>query len=488
MNNDIIMELDKLIVILEKLVTTMKDSDTYYEHINKLKSYVNNIIISKKNNIYDIADVCIKLFAIKQIHHEFVDEVLTLNLIWKEYITEIQKIRTYIMSNYISKNKKNYEKIRDSSLFSCIMVNHIPCVSDKFTNEILKRQMEKDGKNVEEIDLSDIISGIFDACVCGQYGEYICLKCKNKRYCSSECQKKDWIIHKKECLEIIPTFNLINENCDSNKLYLKSAGNGKFYDMNKLLEIIHPNSYIVLSSTYFRLNNYKKIKTHGTKIINCKNIQNYIFEDGLKVPDEDIIIIDECGFFGEKCHDLLYAINGSGKKLICYGDFDQFLNSKDKRPYNQPHYLKYLFGEIDISSQNYIDNFIKEKFSNEQINLLTSEFSNLNHNNKNEYLNLQMILCRNDLLNYQNLCILFEQLDLMERYEDIITMVMHYPGIIINHYEVTSEIFRYNIEHKWIWDLNKLTSMSSDQWKMDLFKSQIHLCSILYLKISDVTS
>ena len=36
-------------------------------------------------------------------------------------------------------------------------------------------------------------------CVCGHDGNKICGKCKDKTYCSRECQQKDWIEHKKTC-------------------------------------------------------------------------------------------------------------------------------------------------------------------------------------------------------------------------------------------------------------------------------------------------
>ena len=38
-----------------------------------------------------------------------------------------------------------------------------------------------------------------DRCYCGSEGKYCCGKCKEKRYCSTVCQKEDWKQHKMYC-------------------------------------------------------------------------------------------------------------------------------------------------------------------------------------------------------------------------------------------------------------------------------------------------
>lgn len=35
--------------------------------------------------------------------------------------------------------------------------------------------------------------------VCGKKSKYQCKKCKNKKYCGPQCQKKDWVEHQAEC-------------------------------------------------------------------------------------------------------------------------------------------------------------------------------------------------------------------------------------------------------------------------------------------------
>lgn len=38
-------------------------------------------------------------------------------------------------------------------------------------------------------------------CLCGEIATLRCVRCSKKYYCSRNCQKKDWIIHKKECFK-----------------------------------------------------------------------------------------------------------------------------------------------------------------------------------------------------------------------------------------------------------------------------------------------
>lgn len=38
-------------------------------------------------------------------------------------------------------------------------------------------------------------------CPCGKYGKSRCARCKAVCYCSSDCQRNDWVRHKKACVE-----------------------------------------------------------------------------------------------------------------------------------------------------------------------------------------------------------------------------------------------------------------------------------------------
>ena len=62
----------------------------------------------------------------------------------------------------------------------------------------------------------------------------------------------------------------------------------------------------------------------------------------------------------------------------------------------------------------------------------------------------------------------FERLDLFEKYEEVLELIIRYPRTISEHYEITSRMLKYNIETKFDWDLSKLTSLKVDEWKFDL--------------------
>ena len=51
----------------------------------------------------------------------------------------------------------------------------------------------------EEVSKDDVLQ-YFQVCiVCKKYGGIVCNHCNVVRYCNIECQKKDWIAHKKLC-------------------------------------------------------------------------------------------------------------------------------------------------------------------------------------------------------------------------------------------------------------------------------------------------
>ena len=154
-------------------------------------------------------------------------------------------------------------------------------------------------------------------CICGQYGRYMCSRCKSKYYCSTICQKKDWDVHKKDCVNQV-------------------------------------------------------------EIIDLENRRN-------------------------------------------------------------------------------------KMFSNNEKELLMRDFSQLNNNDRNKYLDIQMELFRGDLLDQQSLVILFERLDLTERYSDMMRLAISYPKIICDHYDATFDYFCYNISHKWNGDLINLVSGTLSQ-------------------------
>jgi|SRR5690606_13218258 len=123
---------------------------------------------------------------------------------------------------------------------------------------------------------------------------------------------------------------------------------------------------------------------------------------------------------------------------------------------------------MDLRRLQYISNKFNENFSAEEIRLLTKDFSRLNANEKNQCLDNKLRLMKKDLLIDQELCILFEQLDILQRYHDILSLIIRYPRIIEFHYEATSGLFHYNIKYNWDWNLDNNLFSNPDETKFDL--------------------
>jgi hypothetical protein len=71
------------------------------------------------------------------------------------------------------------------------------------------------------------------------------------------------------------------------------------------------------------------------------------------------------------------------------------------------------------------------------------------------------------------LCIFFELCDLFQEYNYLLTTYIKYSRVISIHYELTEEIFDYNIK-KWNWDLEGLDPrMTVNMWKEDLSRAAL---------------
>lgn len=141
-------------------------------------------------------------------------------------------------------------------------------------------------------------------------------------------------------------------------LHIKYAGAGKTYDIIENLVpriVAEGKSYIVLTPTHKTLEEYIR------KDINAAVIQTYVYSGD--IPTEDYVIIDEIGFIGAECHDVLFKIAIAGKSLECYGDFNQLPPpDSDGKTYNQEHYLNYLFNRIDTEFTNMRNTFTTEYY------------------------------------------------------------------------------------------------------------------------------
>lgn len=115
-----------------------------------------------------------------------------------------------------------------------------------------------------------------------------------------------------------------------------------------------------------------------------------------------------------------------------------------------------------------IEEICGECFGEDCTRILTTRFYLLNDADKNIYLDTKLKLLNGDLIVPRDICVMFDQLDAMNRFSDLLYITILHPRIISEHFEKTYDSTHYDIVHTWDWDLEKLTKMKKDQWRMDL--------------------
>ncbi len=210
------------LVTLTTTLEKIKD-DKFRMHIDELRCYINNIVENMRNKSYDIADLCIKLFTIKEIHKKFVDDELIQNSFWIEYIKELAPFRMSLMTDYINKDKYLFKKICDSNLFSCVVITEqngqqTRAISDKMSNEILCDQFKKNGKetHIKEIDMFDITT-VFDTTDADVKNERMLFNCTKKSMRNKIKKEKKKALHKQLVEKNI--VNFLTEKCVEKKWY-----------------------------------------------------------------------------------------------------------------------------------------------------------------------------------------------------------------------------------------------------------------------------
>ena len=114
------------------------------------------------------------------------------------------------------------------------------------------------------------------------------------------------------------------------------------------------------------------------------------------------------------------------------------------------------------------EKYSDEKLSDDLKRILLSNFYDLSETEKNKYLDSKLKFYEWDLINEKDACELFDQLDSMERYSDILLLLIAHPVLISGYFEEKSSSHKYNMEHKWDWDLSKLTYVPINSWIYDL--------------------
>jgi hypothetical protein len=131
--------LNSLENILEYLINI--NDNKYETNINDIGLYYVDIIDKINNNIYDMCDICIELYRVKELHEKFVDENLICNYNWKTYIEELTKLRTITLHKTCN-NACLISKLEKTNMFEGVKIGTQILFSDKKSSMYLKKSLE----------------------------------------------------------------------------------------------------------------------------------------------------------------------------------------------------------------------------------------------------------------------------------------------------------------------------------------------------------
>jgi len=136
-------------------------------------------------------------------------------------------------------------------------------------------------------------------------------------------------------------------------LYTGYAGNGKSYHIQHNFA----KTDLIVSCKH------SAIRQHREAGFRAEVIQKYCNISYEKIPTEKVIIVEEVGLLNKAHWDFLFKCFMLGKKIVCYGDFQQLLPVNEARPFNSPAFLSYMFGELNEMNTNYRNNFSVEYYN-----------------------------------------------------------------------------------------------------------------------------
>lgn len=133
------------------------------------------------------------------------------------------------------------------------------------------------------------------------------------------------------------------------------AGCGKTYKIiNNIIPKCQDMGYIVLTPCHSAAKHYKLNKC------NVDVIQRYTLQN--KIPDENVVIIDECGMVDGKGWDLIFKCALLGKQIYAYGDFNQLPPvGTDDIKINE-WFMNKIFYNKESLTTNYRNDFTKEYY------------------------------------------------------------------------------------------------------------------------------
>lgn len=123
---------------------------------------------------------------------------------------------------------------------------------------------------------------------------------------------------------------------------------------------------------------------------------------------------------------------------------------------------------MDPARIKYCEDITKTKYESNDKRILSTKYSKLTIEEKNKCCDMKMDLIAEDLQNEEEACALFDQLDNVERYSDMLRLIIQYPELMSAYYEVMSQVSKYNLDQKWDGDLEKLIYVTKNDWLYDL--------------------
>lgn len=121
---------------------------------------------------------------------------------------------------------------------------------------------------------------------------------------------------------------------------------------------------------------------------------------------------------------------------------------------------------MNLSRLAEIEELRGSAFDSDIKRILTSSFNKLNPDDKNKYLNERMNLLRSDYQTDDEIAELFVFLDKMDRYEDVMTLIVLHSDLMEEYFHESQSYCKYNIQYKW--DKNISNFALKDQLLTDL--------------------
>lgn len=178
--------------------------------------------------------------------------------------------------------------------------------------------------------------------------------------------------------------NKKNRNC----LIEGYAGCGKsYYIVNKLIPQLNEKkmSYIILSP------NHVTIEDYISNGYNAKVMKTSFYSK--KIPEEDVVIIDEIGLCTKEDHDVIYNFFVHDKTIHAFGDFNQLPPVGESSPLNNKEYIHMIFKNRKFMTTNQRNKFTKvyyDKLINNEIDCVEE----IKKYRSDDMFNVECIICR----------------------------------------------------------------------------------------------